>query len=307
MTACLRGASLSPQRFFLPRSVPKEFFHYPQTAKLFSLLEETSQRSAVSRGVAFEDFLTMSVCALSGQRLEELYLQTVAKHTTGKPGKRGCDSIAAMFAELVLAMEQDTREEMRDILGDLFEGAITYGEHQQYMTPPPVCQLMARLALDETTHDAEEATATDAPQTDGATAPLASPDEQDSADNHRKRVLDPCCGSGRMLLAAAEINRHWEFVGQDIDIRCVRMTALNLAFRNLYGYAIWGNTLALEKKLVYRTGFDGRGFLREVPLEACPAPVQQAVRESVESPPPNSAAPCPDAQPAAPKSQLKLF
>jgi hypothetical protein len=58
--------------------VPKELFQYPATAKVFSFLEETSQRSGVSRGQAFEDFLTMSVCSLSGQRMEDLYLQTVA-------------------------------------------------------------------------------------------------------------------------------------------------------------------------------------------------------------------------------------
>lgn len=90
--------------------MPKEFFHYPETARLFDLLEEAAQRSSVSRGQAFEDFLTMSVCSLSGGRMEELYLQTVAKHTAGKKGKRGCDVIARMFAELVAAMEQDTRD-----------------------------------------------------------------------------------------------------------------------------------------------------------------------------------------------------
>jgi len=115
----------------------KEFFHYPETAKLFELLEEVTRRSSVSRAIAFEDFLTMSVCSLSGQRMEDLYLQTVAKHTAGKKGKRGCDVIARMFGELVEAMEQDTRDQMKDILGDLFEGGISYGEHGQFMT---LCQ-----------------------------------------------------------------------------------------------------------------------------------------------------------------------
>ncbi len=103
-----------------------------------------------------------------------------------------------------------------------------------------------------------------------------------------------------MLLAAVEVDRQFEFTGHDVDLRCVRMTTLNLAFRNLYGYVIWGNSLALENKLVYRTGFDGQGFIREIPVEACPAPVQQFATESV-------AAEQSNARPAAPKSQLRLF
>ncbi len=55
------------------------------------------------------------------------------------------------------------------------------------------------------------------------------------------------------------------------------MTAINLALRNLYGYVIWGNSLADEQRLVYRTGFDLKGFLSEVPLGDLPESVQQIV------------------------------
>ncbi len=91
-----------------------------------------------------------------------------------------------------------------------------------------------------------------------------------------------------MLLAAAQNHRHWEFVGQDVDLRCVRITTLNLAFRNLYGYVIHGNTLAVEQKLIYRTGFDGRGFVREIPLTACPPAVEAEVRQKATPPPMDS-------------------
>lgn len=132
---------------------------------------------------------------------------------------------------------------------------------------------MLRLTIgDAVPNDDSEISHSHAPEQQTPPADVANVDRS----NGRRTIHDPCSGSGRILLAAAQINRHWEFCGQDVDIRCVRMTALNLAFRNLYGYVIWGNTLALEQKLVYRTGFDGRGFLRQVPLEACPAPVQCA-------------------------------
>ena len=53
------------------------------------------------------------------------------------------------------------------------------------------------------------------------------------------------------------------------------MTAINLALRNLYGFVIWGNSLADERRLVYRTGYDLQGFISEVPLGDLPEPVQQ--------------------------------
>lgn len=231
------------------------------------------RRFGVSRAQAFEDFLLMSVCALSGGRMEDPYLATVKKHSEGEQGKRGCDSIGRMFGELVAGMEQDVHDEMKDLLGDLFQGAITYGEAGQFLTPMPICDMMSRMTIeDPETFRTDDERENEIPPE--ASASTGEPPNH-SIDSRRKTVFDPCSGSGGMLLAAAKINRHWEFVEQDIDLRCVRMTALNLAFRNLYGYVIWGNSLGDEKKLVYRTGFDGRGFIREVPVESCPAPIRQ--------------------------------
>ncbi len=126
----------------------KEQFLYYETKPVFDLIEDASQRSGVSRGQAFEDFLHMSVCAMSGGTMEDQYLAVVERHKHGKPGRRGCDSIAKAFGTLVASMEQ-TQGEMIDILGDLFQGAITYGEAGQFLTPQPVCRAMARLTIGE--------------------------------------------------------------------------------------------------------------------------------------------------------------
>lgn len=97
------------------RKVPvsKEQFLYNETKPVFDLIEEASQRSGVSRGQAFEDFLHMSVCAMSGGTMEDQYLAVVERHKHGKPGRRGCDSIARAFGTLVASMEQ-TQGEMID-------------------------------------------------------------------------------------------------------------------------------------------------------------------------------------------------
>lgn len=226
----------------------------------------------------------MGVCALSGGQLEEQYMATVNRHTEGKPGKRGCDSISHAFGQLVHVME----ETRKDILGDVFQGSITYGEAGQFLTPEPICQMMAKMTVGGVTEE---------------------------EGNARKTVCDPCSGSGRMLLVVADLKPHWEFVGQDVDLRCVRMTAINLALRNLYGYVIWGNSLGIEKRLVYRTGFNLRGVIREIAVDDCPAPVQQAASQMPpEAPAPGSCAsesdigvaPSDDA-PSSRGTQLRLF
>lgn len=169
--------------------MPKESFLYSETKPVFDLVEEASQRSGVSRAQAFEDFLVMSLCALSGGQMEDQYMETVKRHAAGKMKKRGYDSIAQAFATLVTAME----ETRKDILGDLFQGGITYGEAGQFLTPETICAMMARMTIDEAV----------------------------LGEGERKTVADPCCGSGRMLLAVADLQPHWEFVGQDVDLRSV--------------------------------------------------------------------------------------
>lgn len=188
-----------------------------------------------SRGQVFEDWISMGVCALAGGTMEDEYLAIVQKYAAGEKGKRPVDQLAAAFGRLVSLMT----ETRADILGDLFQGAITYGERGQYFTPENLCDLMAQLTVADDV---------------GAGA----------------KVCDCCCGSGRMLLAAAKINPHRLFIGQDVDLRRVKITAINLALNNLAGYTIWGNSLANERKLAYQTGFNGRGAIRQVPAEEMP-------------------------------------
>ena len=210
------GISIAP--------LSSESFTTPATQALFNQLEELSQRSSISRGQAFEDFLSVSVAALAHPTMENEYLQTVERHKDGDQGMRGCDLMAEMFANLVNAMT----ESREDILGDLFQGAITYGERGQFLTPEPVCRLMAQMNVPT----------------------------EDTGLEGRRTVNDPCCGSGRMLLAVAEQQPHWHFIAHDVDLRCVHMTAINLALRNLYGHVVHQNTLTLKSAtgLIYETG-----------------------------------------------------
>lgn len=231
----------------------KEQFSLAVSKNVLKHLDTAADQAGLSRGQTFEDFLTFVRCSLAGQTMEEEYLQTVAKgYNKGREGKRGIDSIVKAFGDLVLAME----ETKQDVLGDIFTGGITYGERGQFFTPDAICELMAELTI------------------------------QGDSDGPRS-VNDPACGSGRSLLAVGKKHPNWEFVGQDVDHRCVQMTAINLGLNGLKGWAVWQNTLTLECHRVYRIGFNlSGGVIREVPVDQSPFDysAHKAKQESQETP-----------------------
>ena len=157
----------------------------------------------------FDDFLTAVVSALSLGQLEERYTAAVKRY------KNAPDVFARALGELVSAMERT----QSDILGDLFEGAVSHGEHGQFFTPDEICRMMAQI----------------------------------TDDGAGDSVHDPACGSGRTLLAAGRINPDRLFIGCDLDERCVKMTTINLALNGLRGRVVWGNSLSLEERGHYRT------------------------------------------------------
>lgn len=252
----------------------KEQFQIAASRGIVRLFDQASGQTGLSRGQVFEDFLTFARCSLAGGTMEEEYLATVAKgYAEGKKGRRGIDTIVKGFSELVNAME----ETGQDVLGDIFTGAITYGERGQFFTPDAVCDLMGAMSVPEER--------TEVPQS----------------------ICDPACGSGRMLLSVAKRQPHWEFTGQDVDHRAAQMCAINLGLNGLYGWAVWQNSLTLETFRVYRIGFNLHGgVIREVAVEQSPfnqeaAPTSTSPRQQQKSSKPRSP---PDDEP---KNQLSLF
>lgn len=230
----------------------KESFFYPETQPLFTKLEQISQRSGVSRGQAFEDSLTGIVCALAAETMEDEYLAMVERHKEGTRGRRGIDLMGEVMALLVNTMERCDG----DILGDLFQSAISYGEAGQYLSPESVARLLAEMSVDPDTRP---------------------------TDGRPVLINDPCCGTGRMLLEASNINPHAELVGTDIDARCANITSINLGLRGRYGWITCGNSLSGDMRFAYRIGaffHDGpngrrRGVIREVAPEQTPVPLLQ--------------------------------
>ena len=216
----------------------KEQFSIAGSKDVLGYIDEAGHKAGVSRGQAFEDFLTFVRCELAGRTMEDEYLAAVRKgYNKGKQGKRGID-IVGKAARLLVNVMNDTE---KDVLGDIFQGGITYGENGQFFTPEPLVEMMAALTVGD--DDGKES----------------------------KTVCDPVCGSGRFLLAIGKKYPHWEFTGQDVDHRCVQMTAIGLGLRGLFGYAVWQDTLRLEVHRVYRIGPNLHGgVIREIPVEQSP-------------------------------------
>lgn len=225
----------------------KESFQYPETVPIFKTLEEISQRSSVSRGRAFEDVIRASVAALAAETMETEYFEAIKEHTQGKVGKRGVDLFGKFFGQTVEAISLHDN----DVLGDMFQSAISYGENAFYMTPRPVSTAISKMM---------------------------SGDPKASSDGNGTRILDPCCGTGILLIEAGKEQERAELCGVDIDSRCADICAINLGLRSRYGWVICGNSLSRKVQYAYRIGsfyHEGpnglrRGVIRKVSNDQCP-------------------------------------
>ena len=190
----------------------------------------------------FDDFLTMSIAACT-QNLytkkswyEEEYLETIARYKDSELRHE----FPKAFAYLITEMEQRTGTSLgNDVLGDFFEQHISNGRNGQFFTPAPICQFMASITHTDRVCDI------------GTTEPV--------------RVLDPACGSGRMLLAAHKVNgQGHEYYGIDIDRTCVKMTALNLFLNGVWNSEVMcANALSPEDFVIaYHISFLPLGIFK---------------------------------------------
>jgi type I restriction-modification system DNA methylase subunit len=166
----------------------------------------------------FDDWIDLMINAFTSQ--EEDYLKIVKRYRNNREmGEREIDH----FAKALSALMQEMQETNEDILGEVYmEWGSKNKSMGQFFTPTHICRMMAELV---------------------------------GVNGTGRKVLDPCCGSGRMLVEGCKTCNPDDriFMGQDLDMTCVKMTALNLMFFNLNGYAIQGNTLAFECNEVYET------------------------------------------------------
>ncbi len=186
----------------------------------------------------FDDFLTMSICAVTRNpktglsHYEDVYLKTIERYKT--------DQLRFVFPKMFAALTnemEELKEECNDVLGMYYEKNQSKKGSQQFFTPWVICQFMAQSTL-ECSEDIE---------------------------NSPKRILEPACGSGRMLLAAAKVcGKNQHFYAVDIDSTCVKMTALNLFLNGMFNSEVMcGNFLmSNDFRFSYRLSFLPLGIFR---------------------------------------------
>lgn len=149
------------------------------------------------------------------QDREQLYLNTVRRYS-----EKEQESFAEMFVWLGDAL----REEMGDILGEVYmEAGMGSKTAGQFFTPFHVSELCARLNL-----------AGVEPDPDGT-----------------YRINEPSCGGGGMIIAACKTlrdrgvnyQRKVDVVAQDLDWKGVYMTYLQLSLLGISAIVVQGDTL----------------------------------------------------------------
>ena len=153
----------------------------------------------------FSDFLTLLICAFSKGANEKQYLTIINKYEKPEAYK-----LSEALGALVIEMIGSDGNGMVDVLGKYFEENLSYGKNGQFFTPQHICDLMARI------NNPVQAT---------------------------ECIADPACGSGRMLMAMAKVNRFASFYGAENDQNCAKMAVINLCLNKMYGEIAWMNTL----------------------------------------------------------------
>ncbi|MEQ8548746.1 MAG: N-6 DNA methylase [Cyclobacteriaceae bacterium] len=187
----------------------------------------------------FDDFLTMALCAFALQTEEDLYFQTIKKYDL-----KELNLFPHLLAEWVKAHDEfmkggtPAHNQWFDSLGTFYEmlrSNYKASKLGQFFTPESLCSVMAQITM-------IDAKARDA-----------------NLEKENFKILDPCCGSGRLPLAmnAIEPGKHF-FVCQDIDFMCVKMTALNMLIHGMEGQVLHMDTLRMD----YFTGFSINHMLK---------------------------------------------
>jgi len=173
---------------------------------------------------AFEQVLDLTLYAL--ERNEEKYMQTVRQMD-----KRAVTIASEIVGILMKALCYDYC--IWDYLGEVYMQIASMSKSKalgQFFTPFHICEMMARIQFGDVKGLICKA----------------------QTENRRVSIMEPCVGSGAMLLACKKVIiqeaglsglDHFEFFGQDIDPVCVKMCRIQMT---LTDYRYMANLLLIH-------------------------------------------------------------
>ena len=166
---------------------------------------------------------------------EEKYLQIIRSYKPDQQ-KKLTEIFAKVYALLASVVYDDGK--FNDNLGEIFMRCNLGNKNAgQFFTPYHISELMARVTIDETLV------------------------KEKIADDGILAINDPCCGGGGMIMAALEVlhdlgvnyARNCFIEANDVDLRCVHMTYLQLALAGVPAIVRHQNTLTRECWSVWYT------------------------------------------------------
>lgn len=222
----------------LPGQVPDEEYTLRRNIKVPGVNDilKTMERGAykVGRHELLADVFECGAIAVSNKfdftsaaKREERYLQIMKNHD-----KDTRMLIAEIFSQIYLLLSNQINAGFGDFLGELYMKSETSNSKAgQFFTPYNVSQACASTLISE---------------------PIVM---QKMADDEILTINEPSCGSGGMIIAAAEaLYNHYHFnisrnlfvECSDIDSRCVHMCYLQLGLAGIPAIIYKRNTLTME-------------------------------------------------------------
>lgn len=256
----------------------------PETQKLVKMIDAFGY--AFDPADTFRALVSMGMNAL-GKGMEEERDRLVKPYMPDYH-----QELNALFYQLMKAYKEgvgdidgEESEAWYDPLGDIYQDIASRSKRSwmgQFFTPEHVCTMMAKMTI--------------------------------KADDNGLTYSDPCCGSGRMLLAAKALAPDNRFYGEDLDPLCCRMTVLNMAMHGCEGEVVCHNSLMPD---TFREGWQLRKHLYLPMIEIVPIQKensiiirtweQRKVKLMQETQPVAPQMPKIEIEEESPKPQLQLF
>lgn len=205
-----------------------------------------SLRTVARRGhsirTVFDDWLDLLLYALATDDHEAMYQETARRYAFNgyEHGNREIDYLGQATGQLFEGVARTGADILGDVYHILGKGNDELG---QFFTPHNVARAKIEMVgvVEESTSDYERG------------------DRHQEALDSRPSVMDPACGSGRLLVPGARAQPDAWYAGVDLDAACAKMAALNLVFCNVDGQVVHGNSLTMEAYTVYDTQYTEAG------------------------------------------------
>lgn len=190
------------------------------------------QTISYSHGIStvFTDYITMVSCAISNSidklhfdEREKLYTETIKKYTDEER-----KNIFKLHGKIVTALNE--KQFKKDVLGDVFHALrLSNSWNGQYFTPMNVANCMALMVVGNMS--------------------------QEMKDKGYAKFCEPSCGSGVMIIAAADAvcqanlnpSKNMCVLAVDNDIRCAMMSYIQLSYLGIPAVVIHGDSLRNEE------------------------------------------------------------